>query len=172
MNRFHAIFIAIIISASLTMALYRPASLVVYKIKEPHFRCPIRKGFGGIALRNDSRGSGEFGAKRRNGHSHTGIDILAPVDTPVYASKSGTAFCLNVPTGYGKYVMIYHPDGAQSIYAHLSAWNIPPVKNVKQGDIIGYVGKTGNAANRSMEPHLHFEIRVNGVPKNPHGLMR
>lgn len=172
MKRFYALFIALLISVPLTIILYQPVSLAIYKLKEPYFKCPIKNGVGGMALRNDSRGSGEFGAKRVNGHFHTGIDILAPVNTPVYASRSGLAFCLNVPTGYGKYVMIYHPDGVQSIYAHLSAWNIPPVKNVKQGDAIGFVGKTGNAANRSMEPHLHFEIRVNGVPRNPHGLMR
>ena len=123
-------------------------------------------------MRNDAVGEGDFGSKRRNGRSHSGIDIQAPVGTPVRASKSGLAFCLNVPTGYGRYILIYHPDGMLTLYGHLSEWAISPVQYVKRGDLIGYVGKTGNAASKSIEPHLHFEIRKNNVPQDPRNLMR
>lgn len=159
-------------TAVATVMLYEPASIAVFKITEPHFISPIKSDSGKIVIRNDSHGEGDFGAKRHNGRSHSGIDIEASVGTPVYAAKSGIAFCGNVPTGYGKYVMIYHPDGFQSFYGHLSAWGILSVQKVRRGDVIGFVGKTGNAASKSMVPHLHFEIRKDGQPQDPRGLMK
>ena len=95
-----------------------------------------------------------------------------PVGTPVYASKSGIAFCGNVPTGYGKFVLIYQPDGMQTMYGHLSNWNVSTGKKVRRGDVIGFVGKTGNAASASMQPHLHFEIRKYVTPLNPLRIIR
>lgn len=160
--------------ATLTITIigYRPASLLIYKIREPYFIRPIKDGSHAIIVRNDSRGDGEYGSKRRNGRSHTGIDILAPVNTPVYAAKSGIAFRGEVPTGYGKYIMIYHPDGYQTYYGHLSDWVAKPTEYVKRGSLVGYVGKTGNAGGKSIQPHLHFEIRKDGEPQDPRRLMR
>jgi murein DD-endopeptidase MepM/ murein hydrolase activator NlpD len=169
-NLIFAVIVAV--TVSVTIFLYDPVSILLYKIREPYFRRPIITGSSRIVIRNDAHGSGEFGTKRRNGRSHSGIDISAAVGTPVYAAKSGIAFRGNVPTGYGKYVMIYHPDGYQTYYGHLSDWAIASVKHVKQGELIGYVGKTGNAAAKSMQPHLHFEIRKNGEPQDPRKLMR
>ncbi len=165
-------FAAAIASSILTYTFYDPVSAAIYKFSEPDFRCPIKLESGRLVIRNDSHGDGDFGAKRRNGRFHSGIDIVAPVGTPVYAARSGIAFCGNVPTGYGKYVMIYHPDGTQSYYGHLSAWCVASTTKVHRGDIIGFVGKTGNASSREMEPHLHFEIRRDGEPQDPQGLMK
>jgi murein DD-endopeptidase MepM/ murein hydrolase activator NlpD len=169
--------IAIALSAALvasvvTAIAYRPVSLAVFMITEPYFARPIHNAGSKIIVRNDAHGDGEFGSKRRNGRSHTGIDILAPVGTPVYASKSGTAFRAEVPTGYGKYVMIYDAGGYQTYYGHLSEWAIGAVQRVNRGELIGYVGKTGNAASRLIEPHLHFEIRKAGKPVDPRRFMR
>ena len=164
--------VAIAVTAVVTVYAYKPVSLLVYSIREPHFKPPINTMGAKMVVRNDAHGDGEFGSKRRNGRSHSGIDILAPVGTPVYAAKSGIAFKAEVPTGYGKYVMIYHPDGYQTYYGHLSEWAIDPVQYVSRGDLIGYVGKTGNAASKSIEPHLHFEIRKDGEPQDPRRLMR
>lgn len=173
MRRNFYIITVIVTAASLITALsYEPVSLLIYKIREPYFKRPIHSGASGIIVRNDARGDGEYGSKRRNGRSHAGIDILASVNTPVYAAKSGIAFRGNVPTGYGKYIMIYHPDGYQTFYGHLSNWAVGAVKNVRRGELIGYVGKTGNAAGKSMQPHLHFEIRKDGEPQEPRRLMR
>lgn len=172
MNKLSLSLAVATLSILITVVLYDPVSVWIFKLVEPNFTCPIKSDSGKINIRNDSHGEGEFGAKRRNGRLHAGIDIEAPVGSPVYAARSGMAFCGNVPTGYGKYVMIYHPDGYQSLYGHLSGWGISPVKKVNKGDIIGFVGKTGNAASRDMLPHLHFEIRKGGEAQDPNGLMK
>jgi len=167
--------LAVIVAATVfvTVILYKPASALLYRVNEPFFLRPIiSSGSSQIIVRNDAHGSGEFGTKRRNGRSHSGIDILAPVGEPVYAAKSGIAFRGEVPTGYGKYIMIYHPDGYQTYYGHLSNWAANSTKHVRRGELIGYVGKTGNAASKSMQPHLHFEIRKDGEPQDPRKLMR
>lgn len=166
------LIVSIFLSIILTWVLHEPVSLLFYKIREPYFSCPIRTDSGKIEIRNDAYGDGEFGARRKNGRSHAGIDIRAPVGTPVYASKSGMAFRIYVPTGYGKYVMIYHPDGYQTIYAHLFEWKIPPATKIRKGQIIGLVGKTGNASNKHMDSHLHFEIRKDGQALDPREDMR
>lgn len=163
---------AIILTALFTALLFQPVSLLLFSISEPYFKYPIRTADGTIVIRSDDLGSGDYGAKRAGGRSHDGIDILAETGTPVYAAKSGIAFCLNVPTGYGRYVMIYHPDRTQSLYAHLSEYNVRSTQKVRQGDVIGFVGKTGNAGADAMQPHLHFEIRKNAVTIDPRPLMR
>ena len=160
----------VIVTALAVIMLYRPVSLVIYKLREPYFKYPIKTS--SAVIRNDGWGSGEFGAKRKNGRVHTGIDMAAPVGTTVYAAKSGVAFCGNVPTGYGKYVMIYHPDGSQTIYGHLASYVARSTQKVRMGERIGYVGKTGNASRGAIQSHLHFEILKDGVPQNPRTLMR
>lgn len=167
------LFIIIIFAAIIfTVILYEPASIAIFKITEPYYACPVKSESGKLVIRNDSRGDGDFGAKRRNGRMHSGIDIQAPIGTPVRASKSGLAFCGNVPTGYGKYVMIYHPDSSQTFYGHLMNWGISSPQKVRRGDVIGFVGKTGNAGGKQIQPHLHFEIRKDGEPQDPLRLMK
>jgi murein DD-endopeptidase MepM/ murein hydrolase activator NlpD len=68
--------------------------------------------------------------------------------------------------------MIYHPDGMQTMYGHLSEQSVYSGKKVRRGELIGLVGKTGNAFNTYMKPHLHFEIRSHGEPVDPQKLMR
>lgn len=157
----------VIISVLSAVILYEPVSLLVFRLSEPSFGCPIKTGSQGIKIRSDMFGYGYFGAKRSGGRTHTGIDISAPTGTPVYASKSGIAFRGNVPTGYGKYVLLYHPDTTQTMYCHLSDWTVKTGQRVHKGDIIGFVGKTGNASIKDMQPHLHFEIRADGSPEDP-----
>jgi murein DD-endopeptidase MepM/ murein hydrolase activator NlpD len=169
MNRWQSCVIAAVATALIAAFAYNPVSLLLFRIGEPYFRYPVA---GKTVLRNDSYGDGEYGAKRSGGRAHTGIDILAPAGTSVYAAKSGIAFCGNVPTGYGKYVMIYHPDGMQTMYAHLSEQRVYSGQKVRRGDLVGLVGKTGNSANRLIEPHVHFEIREHGEPVDPRRLMR
>ncbi len=173
MHRLKLLLPAVLVTAVLTAALYKPVSIAVFHLTEPAFKCPIKLGPGeSIVVRSDAGGDGAFGAKRRNGRTHSGIDIKASIGTPVSASKSGLAFCLNVPTGYGKYVLIYHPDGMLSLYAHLSEFNIESATKVRQGQTIGLVGNTGNARSKRIEPHLHFEIRKDNLPQDPLDLMR
>ena len=169
---FLPIFITAVITAVATAVLYEPVSVAVYRITEPSFGYPIKSATGHLVIRNDALGDGGFGSKRSGGRTHSGIDIQAPVSTPVYASKSGIAFRGNAPTGYGKYILLYHPDGFQTMYGHLSNWAVNTGQKVHKGDLVGFVGKTGNSANKRIQPHLHFEIRTDGDPVEPSGKMR
>ena len=143
----------------------------VYKIKEPYFAMPIENdsgaGLEGLSVRNDAHGEGAFGASRRGGRRHKGIDLEARIKAPVYASKSGWARARYFPGGYGNLVIISHPGRWETRYGHLDKIAIKRFQWVRQGDIIGFVGKTGNADLKGIVPHLHFEIRKMGKPLDP-----
>ncbi|MDO9492668.1 phage tail tape measure protein [Acetobacterium sp.] len=89
--------------------------------------------------------------------NHMGIDIGAAEGTPIYAVESGTA-SLSTDSGYGNLVIIDNGAGLQEYYGHMSGFNISDGQAVKKGDVIGYVGSTGN----STGPHLHFGVLQNG----------
>jgi len=104
----------------------------------------------------------EFGP--RWGGFHPGIDIGMDTGTPIAAAKRGVvSFAGWNDGGYGNFVIIDHGDGTATAYAHQSRIGCSVGQVVAQGQTIGYVGSTGN----STGPHLHFEIRVNGVAQNP-----
>jgi len=124
-----------------------------------------------IPIRNDKYGEGAFGAKRRGGRTHKGMDIESDIGEDVYASKSGWARIFYIPNGYGKLVIIDHPKNWQTRYGHLSKISMKKAKWVNQGDIIGQVGKTGNADSPGLIPHLHFEIRHKDTPLDPEELL-
>lgn len=95
---------------------------------------------------------------------HAGEDIGAPSGTPILAADSGVATVIpDNGNGYGNYIMINHGGGRVTLYAHMSGFAISDGATVNQGDVIGYVGSTGN----STGPHLHFEVRVNGATTDP-----
>ncbi|MDO5058864.1 MAG: M23 family metallopeptidase [Neisseria sp.] len=93
---------------------------------------------------------------------HTGIDYAAPIGTPVYAPADGVMTFKGWQGGYGHTVMLKHSNGVETLYAHLSAFS-PAQGNVKAGEVIGFVGSSGN----STGSHLHYEARINGSPVNP-----
>ncbi len=96
---------------------------------------------------------------------HYGIDYAAPYGTPVSATGDGTVIFAGRKGGYGKLVIIRHPNGYKTYYGHLSriARRIRRGKKVRQGEMIGYVGATGLATG----PHLHYEMRIHNKPVNP-----
>jgi len=94
---------------------------------------------------------------------HSGIDIAAPYGTPVKAADGGQVVQAGYFGGYGYSVMLYHGGGFATWYAHLSSINVSMGQPVQRGQVIGLVGSTG----WSTGPHLHFEVRINGAPKNP-----
>lgn len=95
---------------------------------------------------------------------HAGEDIGAPSGTPILAADSGMATVIaDNGNGYGNYIMINHGGGRVTLYAHMSAFAISNGATVSQGQVIGYVGSTGN----STGPHLHIEVRVNGATTDP-----
>lgn len=94
---------------------------------------------------------------------HQGVDLSAPEGTPVYASRGGQVSTATFGSAAGYYVKINHMDGFSSIYMHLKNYVVSPGQNVSQGQLIGYVGKTGVATGF----HLHFGIMYNGAYVNP-----
>ena len=94
---------------------------------------------------------------------HQGVDLSAPEGTPVYASRGGQVSTATFGSAAGYYVKINHMDGFSSIYMHLKNYVVSPGQNVSQGQLIGYVGKTGVATGF----HLHFGISYNGAYVNP-----
>jgi murein DD-endopeptidase MepM/ murein hydrolase activator NlpD len=138
----------------------------IYFIDKRYLLCPIVYERG-LIIRNDSLGEGHFGASRSGNRSHRGIDLYASVGTEVKAVKFGRVLEAGYHKGLGNYVELAHLGNLTSVYGHLSSFSVKPGQLVAQGKIIGFVGKTGNAVNSAIEPHLHFEIKMDNIPINP-----
>jgi murein DD-endopeptidase MepM/ murein hydrolase activator NlpD len=100
-----------------------------------------------------------------NGHSsyHTGIDLLAPYMTPVYATAAGTVIYSGYRDDYGKVVEIDHGNGLTTRYAHLHRQTVSVGQQISGHTQIGFLGSTGRATG----PHVHYEVLVNGEPQDP-----
>ncbi|MEG0795570.1 MAG: M23 family metallopeptidase [Odoribacter sp.] len=94
---------------------------------------------------------------------HAGMDFSGAVGTPIYATGNGRIASTEIEQGYGKCIEINHGFNYKTRYAHLSAYNVRNGQTVKRGDIIGYMGNTG----MSTGPHIHYEVRRNGIPVDP-----
>ena len=94
---------------------------------------------------------------------HEGLDFAADIGTPVYATANGRVVKAGWESGYGNMVEIDHGYDYVTRYAHLSKFSVKPGDTVGRGDVVGAVGNTG----KSTGPHLHYEVRYNGAPKNP-----
>ena len=114
---------------------------------------------GKISSRFGSRTSKASG----NTRMHNGMDIYAPSGTPVIAADSGQVITAEYDGGYGYSLLVYHGGGVATFYAHLSGFNVGAGQYVEKGQVIGYVGSTGYSTGN----HLHFEVRINGQPRNP-----
>ena len=128
---------------------------------------PIQGASGGFIWPVNGPVTSPFGM--RWGRLHAGIDIGVPAGTPIRAVKDGNVVLVQSEAssgGYGNYTCIDHGGGLSSCYAHQSQQNITS-GSVSQGDVIGLVGCTGNC----FGDHLHFEIRINGVPTDPLGYL-
>jgi murein DD-endopeptidase MepM/ murein hydrolase activator NlpD len=99
----------------------------------------------------------------RWGRMHEGIDISAPTGTPIWAAAAGTVIHAGWLGGYGNLVVVDHGNGLATAYAHASVILVAVGQSLAQGETLSLVGSTGNSSG----PHLHFEVRVNGVAVDP-----
>ena len=130
-------------------------------IPRPTISVPSRMPLEGAQLTSGygMRTHPVLGGRRR----HQGIDLAAPTGTPVYATADGVVGRADWYSSYGLYISVNHGAAMETRYAHLSRLAVTAGDFVKKGDVIGYVGSTG----RSTGPHLHYEVRVEGVAVNP-----
>ena len=104
----------------------------------------------------------------RWGRAHAGLDFASGVGAPVRAAAAGTVATVASENGYGITVRVHHPDGAETVYAHLSTTEVQPGQRVAVGQQLAREGSTG----RSTGPHLHFEVRYAGTPVDPAAWLR
>jgi len=138
----------------------------LYFLDKDYFLCPIEYKRG-IIIRNDNRGDGIFAANRSGRRIHQGVDLWANIGIPVLASRSGRVIAAKQNHGMGNYVIIQHPGNIATVYGHLSKIEVANNQFVRQGQVVGLVGKTGNANFCDIQPHLHFEVRKNNIPQDP-----
>jgi murein DD-endopeptidase MepM/ murein hydrolase activator NlpD len=120
-----------------------------FLVRKPVNNAIMRSGFGG--RRHPILGYVKM---------HTGVDWATPYGTPIFASGNGVVEKVGPEGGYGKYVRLKHNNGYETAYGHMSAFakGMEIGKRVRQGQVIGFVGSTG----QSTGPHVHYEILVNG----------
>lgn len=126
---------------------------------------PVSTGSGGSGEYFWPVDGGYISAYQGDGRGHKGVDIAAPYGTPIYAAESGTV----IETGdgwnggYGNCVRVQHDDGNVTVYAHQSSIAVSYGDYVVKGQLLGYVGSTGDSTGN----HLHFEVRSYGTYANP-----
>jgi len=94
---------------------------------------------------------------------HAGLDLASPIGSPVYATADGVVGKAEWFGGYGLFIQIAHGAALETRYGHMSRLNVAAGQFVHKGDLIGFVGTTG----RSTGPHLHYEVRLDGMAVNP-----
>ncbi|MCT4584779.1 MAG: peptidoglycan DD-metalloendopeptidase family protein [Peptostreptococcaceae bacterium] len=124
---------------------------------------PKTMAFGKFVNPTRGRVSSRFGY--RWGRKHTGVDLANSTGTSIKAADGGRVTFAGWKSGYGKLVIINHENGYQTYYAHCSKLLVSKGSRVFRGQEVAKMGNTG----RSTGPHLHFEVRKNGVPQNPLG---
>lgn len=116
--------------------------------------------------------TGSFGERidpfNGEGAFHRGVDISANYGQPVIAPADGVVAFADFMGGYGRAIELDHGHGMTTRYGHLASYAVVPGQYVRRGDTIGYVGSSG----RSTAPHLHYEVRINDTPVNPHKFLR
>lgn len=120
----------------------------------------------------EGRITGAFGERvdpfNGEGEFHRGVDIASSYGQAVVAPADGVVTFADFMSGYGRMIMVEHPQGIMTRYGHLSAFAVTEGQSVHRGDVIGYVGQSG----RSTGPHLHYEVWVRGTPVNPYKYLR
>jgi len=124
-------------------------------------RVPVKFG-----MRTSSYSIRRFHPISKKYKRHTGIDYSATRGTPIFATAGGTVEFAGWRGGYGKLMIIRHPNGYKTYYGHCSRLLVKKGTYVNQGQTIASVGRTGRATG----PHVHYEIRINGKPVDPNSI--
>jgi murein DD-endopeptidase MepM/ murein hydrolase activator NlpD len=129
------------------------------------FRAPVEAPSGWPI---DGRLMGAFGDRMDpfsgEGEFHKGVDISAPTGTPIHVTANGIVVFADMMNGFGRLVVVDHGGRFQTYYAHLSRSFVHVGQELRRGELVGAVGATG----RVTAPHLHYEVRLGGIPQNPH----
>ncbi|HLJ87946.1 MAG TPA: M23 family metallopeptidase [Candidatus Angelobacter sp.] len=116
--------------------------------------------------------TGSFGERidpfNGEGAFHRGVDISGEYGTPVIAPADGIVRIADLMNGYGRTVLVDHSNGITTLYGHLSGFAVTAGQSIHRGDTLGFIGLSG----RSTGPHLHYEVRINNTPVNPHKFLR
>jgi len=116
--------------------------------------------------------TGSFGERidpfNGEGAFHTGVDISTPFGTPIIAPADARVRAVSFINGYGRTVILDHGHGITTLFGHMSAYGTAEGAFVHRGDVIGFVGSSG----RSTGSHLHYEVRIQDTPVNPHKYLR
>jgi len=155
-----AFFVGLAVGVGLTLAFHEAPESDPASMLAPVDTSPLR-------LRQDGMGDGQFHAPRSGGRLHRGIDLAAPLGSPVRAIRSGTVIQVGSHRGLGRFVELEHRDRMTSLYAHMAAADVEVGQRVKQGQQIGTVGKTGNAAHPRINSHVHLEVTRDGERVDP-----
>ncbi len=127
-------------------------------LKKMFLRTPVK-----IGKMTSSYSFRRFHPVSKRYKAHTGIDYGAPTGTPIFATANGKVSFAGWKSGYGKLMIVKHPNGYQTYYGHCSRLLMKPGQLVEQGQAIARVGQTGVATG----PHVHYEVRVSGAPIDP-----
>lgn len=140
----------------------------------PPVNIPILKGLGlypFVYPVMTPRISSAYGMRKhpllKFSRKHQGMDLAADLDAPIRAVAGGVVVFADPYAGYGNFVVIRHSEGVTTHYGHCDRIQVKPGQRIQAGTIVGTVGKTGLASG----PHLHFELRVNGVAQNPENII-
>ena len=123
-----------------------------------------------LTVRQDAKGNGAYGAPRSGNRTHRGVDLIAPLGSPVRAIRSGRVIQAATHRGLGNYIEIDHGKGWISLYAHMKSMLVKRGDRIRQEQRIGLVGKTGNARHQWIVPHVHLEVTKDGERVDPHEL--
>lgn len=118
----------------------------------------VTQGFGCTAFAREPADT-----RCAQGHFHSGLDLAAPLGTTVLAATGGVAHVIDDATGYGLHVTVDDGSGLSTLYGHLSHVLVVDGESVAAGSPVGEEGSTGN----STGPHLHFEVRRDGIAEDP-----
>ena len=129
--------------------------------ESPHTPVAGRRGSSTLTSPVNGTQTSPYGP--RWGRNHDGVDIAAPTGTAIRAAACGTVTLAGQQSGYGNMVCITHTSQFSTCYAHMSRFVVTKGQQVRQGQVIGYVGCTGSCTG----PHVHFETRVNGQAQDP-----